>query len=88
MDILKEGFDSFFSFFSSVFSWAFLLILDFLYEFIFDDLFSYCVRYGKNILNFFFDNFTGVPTLNFLPFYVGLIFLFFILRSVIHILSR
>ncbi|MBQ9808331.1 MAG: hypothetical protein IJM55_05640 [Ruminococcus sp.] len=59
-----------------------------LFDFIFNDLSGYAVATGQDILDFFYDKFGSSPvSINFLPFYIGFIFLIFVLKKVFSILG-
>lgn len=75
LDFLLNGFSSFFE-----------TIFTFLFDFIFITMKDFILSVGDKILNFFFNMFSGTPSLGFLPYFIGLIFFVFIVKRVFDVL--
>ena len=63
------------------------VVLGWLYNFLFIDIWSTCRSYGIRILNFFFDSFGSEPfTFSAIEYIIGFIFVVFAVKFTLHII--
>ncbi len=83
VDLFSFTLDAFLDLFDDFFS----PLADFFYELLFVDLKDSFLSAGKSISNYFFDNFSNSPiSFDFFLYYIGFIFIIFVVRQVVSIL--
>lgn len=86
LDVISNGANSVLDFLLDGFSSFFEAIFTFLFDFIFITMKDFILSVGDKILNFFFNMFSGAPSLSFLPYFIGMIFFIFIVKRVFDVL--
>ncbi len=86
-DLITGFFDFTVELFYDLFDTFFYPLVDFFYELLFVDFKDMILSTGESIVSYFFQTFSDSPiSFEFLFYYVGFIFIIFVIRQVVSIL--